>query len=529
MSKIIVLRGILVISLSYWAACAILLPVTNWDSQVYNLGRLLIAEKAGFWANSCWYSERQVIFPWTFDAVHYPLVKLGFAEALPSFLCLLGTMIIVYKLLCDCYTKHLALWTCLALVSMPTLIYQATSTKNDFAIVFLFGSWLYAMYRYSNERKNWLLGACALSLGFMFGTKTTGIFFSLGLCAVTIIIISRWKANLGAFLAALLISLILFGSIETYLLSYFRYGNALGPSTFVSAHLNRDGLQGALANFLRYYIGNISPGIYTGEIQRTFAVPLADFARLLLHRLGLTNAGYRPDFNDFSLQFRKTGGDDSSDFGIFGWLAFSECLFIVLLTRANSAAWTLAMGGFATLSLICWTVAWMPWNARFLVLTFSLFGVAAIIYTFAERSACQKPAQRLFQVSILFSLALTPIISWDRRPMDLIRALSKREELTFSERPSLLPIYRELQLIAAEKHAPIVYLIAGSDSWVLEFLRIDHIDWRLVNTLPRRHEITANGRRVFVVVLDVSKPQQLTSADIEQVVPDLPVWELVGN
>ena len=113
--------------------------------------------------------------------------------------------------------------------------------------------------------------------------------------------------------------------------------------------------------------------------------------------------------------------------------------------------------------------------------------------------------------------------------MDLIRALSKREELTFSERPSLLPIYRELQLIAAEKHAPIVYLIAGSDSWVLEFLRIDHIDWRLVNTLPRRHEITANGRRVFVVVLDVSKPQQLTSADIEQVIPNLPVWELVST
>jgi hypothetical protein len=65
----------------YWAACAVLLPVTTWDSQVYNLGRLLIAEKAGFWSNPHWISERQVIFPWAFDAVHYPFVKLGFGEA----------------------------------------------------------------------------------------------------------------------------------------------------------------------------------------------------------------------------------------------------------------------------------------------------------------------------------------------------------------------------------------------------------------------------------------------------------------
>jgi len=66
---------------------------------VYNLGRLLIAEKPGFWKNPHWFSERQVIFPWAFDAVHYPFVKLGFGEAVPSFLCLVGLLIIVYKIL----------------------------------------------------------------------------------------------------------------------------------------------------------------------------------------------------------------------------------------------------------------------------------------------------------------------------------------------------------------------------------------------------------------------------------------------
>ena len=102
---------LLAAALLYWAACAVLLPVTTWDSQVYNLGRLLIAEKAGFWSNPHWFSERQVIFPWAFDAVHYPFVKLGFGEAIPSFLCFIGLLIVVYKILRDRYSSQLALFS----------------------------------------------------------------------------------------------------------------------------------------------------------------------------------------------------------------------------------------------------------------------------------------------------------------------------------------------------------------------------------------------------------------------------------
>src|SRR6266446_1556826 len=116
-------RFLLIAALSYWGVCALVSPVTNWDSQVYNLGRLSIADIAGFWTNRCWFSERQVIFPWAFDAVHYPFVKAGFCESVPSFLCLIGLLIIVYKLICEWYSETVALWTSLGLISMPTLIY----------------------------------------------------------------------------------------------------------------------------------------------------------------------------------------------------------------------------------------------------------------------------------------------------------------------------------------------------------------------------------------------------------------------
>jgi 4-amino-4-deoxy-L-arabinose transferase-like glycosyltransferase len=375
----------------YWAACAVLLPVTTWDSQVYNLARLLIAEKAGFWSNPHWFSERQVIFPWAFDAVHYPFVKLGFGEAVPSFLCFVGLLIIVYKILRDRYSSQLALFVCLGLVSMPTMVYQATSTKNDLVVVFLVGCWFYSLFRYRLERAAWLLAACGLSLGFLAGAKTSGIFFAILLLPVTLVIIRRYKAKLYPFLASLIVSVLLFGSVETYVLSYFRYGHPLGPRALVKMLSNRDGTGGAMANFVRYYIGNISLGVYSDYGRSTLPGQLETLARYSLATLNLRDAGYRSDLNDSNLQFLKTGTDDSSDFGIFGWLAFTTCLLIPFFAPLCSAAWLTAIVGLCSLAVICYTIGWTPWNTRFLVLPYSLFAIAALIFVFGRYELCKPP------------------------------------------------------------------------------------------------------------------------------------------
>ena len=121
---------LLIATLIYWAICAVVLPVTTWDSQVYNLGRLAVADIGGFWSNRCWFSERQVIFPWTFDAVHYPFVKTGVCESIPSFLTLIGLLVIVYRLPREWYSESFALWSCLSLISMrpPDLIPRRTDS-----------------------------------------------------------------------------------------------------------------------------------------------------------------------------------------------------------------------------------------------------------------------------------------------------------------------------------------------------------------------------------------------------------------
>jgi hypothetical protein len=514
---------LLIGTLIYWALCALILPVTTWDSQVYNLGRLTIADIGGFWGNRCWFSDRQIIFPWAFDAVHYPFVKVGLCESIPSFLSLIGLLVICYKLAREWYSKSFALWACLSLISMPTLIYQATSTKNDFVMVFLAACWFYALHRYQRERSAWFLVASGLSLGFLGGSKTSGLFFCAILFLLTLFVLRRRINAFKWFFASFVASIILFGSVETYALSDLRYGNPIGPLAFVRMHSNRDGLKGAAANFIRYYFGSFSCGIYTGFLQHSFCVELEKAARSVLNATGLANVGYRNDFSDSNLKFVKSGGDDGSDYGIFGWVAFTTSLVIPFVAPKNSRSRVFAIAGLASSGLICSTVGWMPWNARFLLLPFSLFAIATIIFGFEDIRA--KSFRRYLQILILFQIAVTPIVSWARRPGDLVRSLYNRQELIFSERPSLLPVYRALVSLAAQR--PRIYLMAGSDSWVLEFLKIRNIEWKLACSLPNFATIDDNfAGPVYLLVLDGNAPDGLNSAGSTQFDSGNSLWTI---
>ena len=63
----------------------------------------------------------------------------------------LGLLLIVHQLVTPRYGKHAALWSILTLLSMPTLMLQATTTKNDLIIVFGVG-WIYSLVRFQRNR-----------------------------------------------------------------------------------------------------------------------------------------------------------------------------------------------------------------------------------------------------------------------------------------------------------------------------------------------------------------------------------------
>jgi len=118
--------GVLALT-AYWFAYALAGPVTTWDSNVYNLGRLLVARQGGLFGNPAWNDHRQIWFPWSFDAIHYPFVLLGAGFAVPSFLCFAGLLLIIHRLVSARYGTAAGWWCCLCLFALPTVVYQATS------------------------------------------------------------------------------------------------------------------------------------------------------------------------------------------------------------------------------------------------------------------------------------------------------------------------------------------------------------------------------------------------------------------
>ena len=67
-----VVRWMCLVMLAYWGVFALSAPVLGPGAQVYNMARLWYAYADGLFGNQVWNDEPQMVFPWSFDALHYP-------------------------------------------------------------------------------------------------------------------------------------------------------------------------------------------------------------------------------------------------------------------------------------------------------------------------------------------------------------------------------------------------------------------------------------------------------------------------
>jgi hypothetical protein len=522
------LRTITFSIIVYWGLLAVALPISNVDSHVYNLARLAVAENAGFWQANAWNSPRQVIFPWTFDAVHYPLLKIGWGTNLPSFLSLLGILVIVFNLVSRCWGGNVGWWSVLSLLAMPTIMIQATTTKNDLAVVFGVGCWLYSLVRFRTDESRFFIFTAALSLVFTAGSKT----YAVPICALlTIVTAWIWRKEfrtLLLFAGFYLPCLLLFGSLETYVLSWQIYHRPLGPKDFVHDQSNRDGLRGLAANTIRYFLGNVSLGIDGNGNQSGLAKFLESKGRKILHYLHLKNVGYAfPHFfNDSTLDFTKKADEYYSDYGLVGFAALLTSSVYILRPRLRNICWMIVASGFAALALNSLIVGWMPWNSRFLCLSFVLFGVAMAAILFGEMRQGFWWKQ-LFGVMIIWSAFSLPLLCADRRPIDLARAFYAREELTFDQRPETRQIYHDVIDLRKRENGRW-FLIAGKNSYVLPFLSLENKPWILA---PRWELISkfsdlGSGDQSFVLVLNTAIPVGMPVEIVKQYADDTYILRL---
>lgn len=479
--------------LAYWGIYALVAPVTNIDSQMYNLSRIELAARGGLFANGLFTSVYHVMWPWTFDAVHLPFLQLGWGYALPSYCCLVGTCYIVFAMMRDRWGADAAWVAVVALLGLTCLVYQGTSTKNDIPVLFAGAVWIYARWRWRREEKQVHLFWMVLALGFMAGSKTSGLLNGTLLGLWTLAEVARNRRLLGKTLLGLAASVLLFGSVETYVETARIFGHPLGPPAVLAPLQNHDGLRGTAANLTRMVAGSVYLGPTRFHSASAAARRWMETVKVLLARTGLKNAGSGNPRQDDQLFFHQSGFEEFSGFGPLGTLAMAAMLAAAVFWRPGAVWWRLAAGAAGGMVLGSLTVAYNDWGNRYLISWYALATVAVVCVLWESDAPWRRWCRPVFAALAIASALAAPLLAFNRGPGAIIAALRDRERFETSAYPLAGDTRARLRELRKETPASRVYYVVCTDSLILPILEDRQLQAILV-TPPVFHELVGAGR-----------------------------------
>ncbi len=468
----------------YWLLYVLVAPVTTADCQIYNLARLLVAERGGLFGDAAWTNLHQIVFPWSFDAVHGPFLKLGLATSLPSYLCLVGIGLIATLLAREQGTPASTPVILLGLLASPLVVFQASTSKNDLAVAFFALAAFYALRRWAREpgAGRWLL-AFGVAVGMTAGAKSTGLVLAAVLLAAGGVVAwrqggrARWQ-----FAGVAVLGMALWGSGEIYTNNQRLFGHPLGPPDFVRAHANPDGLRGGAANLVRHGFNTLSTGLESEAGVRGYRNALSATCAEALARVGLGGAGFAP-ITASDTRFLLGAHEVASSYGVVAWLALPLALPLALLglvrRRPGDAVVGLTVLGLVALAALSLGAGWQRFGMRLLLPAAVPLLVAGGLV--AARGLEARPGWRLGVSAVLLALALAvPVASWNRGPASLVAAVRDREAASLRERLPLLEEWRGVQRVAAETRPAGCAVILGRDDWALPYLQDARRTWALV-------------------------------------------------
>lgn len=484
-------RVLAVTGLVYWGLAALVLPVVTIDSQMYNIARLELARRGGFFGSDHFTSIFQVMFPWGFDAVHLPFLILGGGFSLPSYLCFAGTAQIAHRMIRARFGAEAAWMAVATLAALPCLVYQAASTKNDLALVFAGAVWLYARNRWRTEQRDGHLVWMALALGFMAGAKSQGVVYAALLTTLTLWEIRSRLGLVWRFTAGTLAALLLLGSVETYIETARIYGHPLGPPQLVRRLSNQDGLRGTAANLVRHLGG----GLYVGQTdfsgQQPLPNALANGTRALLDATGLTDAGIDRRFPDSRLFLSHTGLEELSGYGAVGTLVVGLLVFTLLRWRPRTVWWRMAIGALIAMLVVSASVGYNPWSNRYLAGAYVLGAMALVCFCWESRTP--RGARWALLAVVAAGVILSPLLSFNRNPRALYAALNQREKVETSAFPVVGAMRTALREARLADPKGRIFVVAHDESAVLPLIQDESLNVFLVRE-PVLRDLAATGK-----------------------------------
>jgi hypothetical protein len=463
------------LSAAYWTLYVLVAPLTNVDSQMYNIARLELAMRGGLFNNGHFTSVYQLIWPWTFDAVHLPFMEMGWGFALPSFCCLMGTCYVVFAMVRARYGPDAGWVALIALMGLPCLVYQGTSTKNDIPVLFSGAVWVYARWRWRSEGKRGHVFWMVLAIGFLAGAKTTGVPYGmiLGLWTLWDLRADR-RLALQAF-GGLLGAVALFGSVETYIETARQFGNPLGPPQLIRDVRNVDGIRGAAANMSRYVAGSL----YFGPSRIGSAAPatrwIGNTEQAFLAWAGIADAGVGPSLRHKTIYFIQSGFEELSGFGPLGMIAMATALAAAVVWRPGKPWWRLAIIALFGFLVASDTIAYSYWGNRYLITWYALATVA-VVCALWESGGMRRPLRWGFAALALACVIATPLLSFNRGPAAIASSLLDRDAFETCYFPIIDKMRTRLRALRRETPASRVFYVVTGTTAVLPFLEDRKLD-----------------------------------------------------
>lgn len=421
----------IILAIAYLGSQAWFLPPSSHDGLAYNLARVMIFIQEGSLHPDAFNYINQAIHPPGHDILGYWFLRfysdfgLGLFSVLAYLAIFAGSFHLVRELTLN---NAIAVTVALLLVSMPEIVIQATSVKNDIPLGALALVALCGATQWVQEGKWMDLGMLLLALAAGVSFKTYFV-----LCALPIALVSLWLRWIQRgeapfillrqpiLLSAGLVFLLATGVSAFFGLHLFRnfqdFGSPVGTETAIAVHSQNDGLAGGIINTLRYVFQMVvPPGPLGGDVLGRSFVMLTS---------GLSEQGLAAPYSSATLVPSMASlipQEEISWFGVPGTI-FILASMVYALFRGSGIVRGSALIQVIFLFLLSYTIGWSPWSNRFFTVFFCcgvlpagaflerlnhlrllrtlLVGYSGLVFMYAAFGNIQKPLANVYKLAFL--------------------------------------------------------------------------------------------------------------------------------
>ena len=420
-----VTSGVVVVCIVYLGFQSLLLPEGNGDCMVYNLTRvLLFQEERSLLLTNCSHPA-QALYSVGGDILSHLFLRY-YTDYGPATIRLLAYLSIGFGgyALARRYSSSNVAWTVMLIViSFPLLVRQATGTKPDIlattAVVLCFLSGKRMLLR-----PNFMDGLLViLGLGFGLSIKITFAAFLVPFSIIFACILLKqhgpgsvlqFLKRRWLLLIVIVPAILVFSKCWHFTHNHFLWESLAGPVENVTSYKNQDGLLGAVANLLRYGVQSLhlmTPTDFVSDLLSGEKISdlLERAYRHLLYPI-IGDYGIYCTFKLNSWNWSWGDGENNAWFGPFGFLLVLPVL-VYTLVRGSTYLRMVSIVLVVYVALLCWQIAWWPWNARYLGPVF-VGSAGCLGYWLEQRQKLWRP--RILQTVALLILVYCCVVNTDK-------------------------------------------------------------------------------------------------------------------